>query len=220
MGHTSQENFGFYYVAAKPRLNNRIINVKDSYMEIKNKHTLVMIKIFAISLILVGGLYMLQRLQNPTVKSISETAGNIQGLPPDPGEAGKATLAGIDSDEDGIRDDIQRYISLTYSTSARTRAGLTQFVKADQSVVLTSADHQASIRSWIEVFHAQECLSTLRPNDYITLTDELDARLLNTKSRSLAYAAASGQYSGQSYAAPPRDERKVQCNFNPDILPD
>ena len=27
----------------------------------------------------------------------------VKGLPPDPGEAGKATLAGIDSDNDGVR---------------------------------------------------------------------------------------------------------------------
>ena len=46
------------------------------------------------------------------------------GLPPDPGEAGKATLEGIDSDQDGIRDDIQRYIALTYPDSQKTRAAL------------------------------------------------------------------------------------------------
>jgi hypothetical protein len=40
-------------------------------------------------------------------------------LPPDPGEAGKVTLAGIDSDNDGVRDDIQRYIALTYPNSEK-----------------------------------------------------------------------------------------------------
>ena len=29
-------------------------------------------------------------------------------LPPDPGEAGKLTLAGIDSNNDGVRDDLER----------------------------------------------------------------------------------------------------------------
>lgn len=33
-------------------------------------------------------------------------------FPPDPGSAGKATFAGIDSDQDGIRDDVQRHIIL------------------------------------------------------------------------------------------------------------
>ena len=33
-------------------------------------------------------------------------------LPPDPGKAGKETLLGIDTDSDGVCDDIQRYIYL------------------------------------------------------------------------------------------------------------
>lgn len=36
------------------------------------------------------------------------------GFPPDPGEKGKATLEGIDSDKDGVRDDLQRWIYATY----------------------------------------------------------------------------------------------------------
>jgi hypothetical protein len=42
--------------------------------------------------------------------TFSAQAFNVQSaynLPPDPGEAGKATLEGIDSDNDGIRDDVQ-----------------------------------------------------------------------------------------------------------------
>jgi hypothetical protein len=35
-------------------------------------------------------------------------------VPPDPGEAGKQTLEGIDSDNDGVHDDVQRWIVLTY----------------------------------------------------------------------------------------------------------
>jgi hypothetical protein len=31
-------------------------------------------------------------------------------FPPDPGEEGKATLAGVDTDEDGVRDDVERHI--------------------------------------------------------------------------------------------------------------
>lgn len=35
-------------------------------------------------------------------------------LPPDPGEAGKATIAGIDSDNDGVRDDVQRLLAVRW----------------------------------------------------------------------------------------------------------
>src|SRR4029077_17545529 len=60
-------------------------------------------------------------------------AGDATGLPPDPGATGRATVAGIDSDTDGIRDDVQRYIALAYPDSARTRAALTQTTRAVQS---------------------------------------------------------------------------------------
>lgn len=36
-------------------------------------------------------------------------------LPPDPGEAGKATLAGIDSNNNGVRDDVERWIVLSFA---------------------------------------------------------------------------------------------------------
>lgn len=38
-------------------------------------------------------------------------------LPPDPGEAGEATLVGIDSDGDGVRDDVQRKLSFEFPDS-------------------------------------------------------------------------------------------------------
>ena len=58
-------------------------------------------------------------------RSVSETvAFNVTELPPDPGAAGKATLEGIDADGDGLRDDLQRFIAISYPDSGRTRAGL------------------------------------------------------------------------------------------------
>ncbi len=41
----------------------------------------------------------------------------IANLPPDPGEAGKATYDGIDADKDGTRDDVQRWIAINYGHS-------------------------------------------------------------------------------------------------------
>ena len=57
---------------------------------------------------------------------------SIVVLPPDPGAAGKTTLQGVDSDGDGVRDDVQRYIALTYPNSEKTRATLTQYTKSIQ----------------------------------------------------------------------------------------
>ena len=56
-------------------------------------------------------------------------------LPPDPGEEGKKTLLGIDTDGDGVRDDIQRYIYFTYPDDKKLRLGLTFYAKEFQGVL-------------------------------------------------------------------------------------
>ena len=73
--------------------------------------------------------------------------GGGNELPPDPGEAGKTTLEGIDSDGDGLRDDIQRYIALTYPDSQKTRAALRQAAIALQKIILESPDEESALRN-------------------------------------------------------------------------
>ncbi|WP_224962442.1 hypothetical protein [Geomonas subterranea] len=47
-------------------------------------------------------------------------------VPADPGAAGKATLAGVDSNHNGIRDDAERWIGESFPDCARFRAALAQ----------------------------------------------------------------------------------------------
>lgn len=56
-------------------------------------------------------------------------------LPPDPGKAGKKTLMGIDSDSDGLRDDIQRYIYLTYPDQPNVQGALRQLALSLQKTL-------------------------------------------------------------------------------------
>ncbi len=63
-------------------------------------------------------------------------------LPPDPGEAGKATLAGIDSDHDGVRDDLQREIVYMYPQNDQIRRVLRAMVKKEQDIITTTGDHE------------------------------------------------------------------------------
>jgi hypothetical protein len=76
-------------------------------------------------------------------------------LPPDPGEAGKATLAGIDSNNDGVRDDLEREIVYMYPQNNEVRRVLRAMVKKEQDVVTTTGDHEhfkelevSSLRLW------------------------------------------------------------------------
>lgn len=63
-------------------------------------------------------------------------------LPPDPGEEGKKTLEGIDSDHDGIRDDLQREIVFMYPERDEVRRVLRAMVKKEQDVITTTGDHE------------------------------------------------------------------------------
>ena len=58
-------------------------------------------------------------------------------LPPDPGREGKKTIEGIDSDKDGVRDDVQRYIALNWGHSERAVRALSGGAKGVQMQVLT-----------------------------------------------------------------------------------
>lgn len=62
-------------------------------------------------------------------------------LPPDPGEVGKKTLAGIDSNYDGVRDDLEREIVYMYPQNEEVRKILRAEVKKIQDVIATTGDH-------------------------------------------------------------------------------
>lgn len=126
-------------------------------------------------------------------------------LPPDPGPAGMATLAGIDSNNNAVRDDLERYIALTYpaASDADTRAALTQYTKVAQGAILDANDPVASQPHAQKLIDGVECLLFRRPDDARKLFLELQARILNTMDRSKAYLMAQVQIQG--VAVPVRD---------------
>jgi len=139
-------------------------------------------------------------------------------LPPDPGEAGKATLEGIDSDGDGIRDDVQRYIALTYPDSEKTRKALTQLVVAMQNFILNSLDKEAALNNASAQTRALECLDYVRPEDSDGMISEIEAAIYNTEERIAADIAASGLLGGEIFRGAPLEDWVKSCNFNPDDL--
>ena len=143
-------------------------------------------------------------------------AGAGDTLPPDPGAAGKATLEGIDSDGDGVRDDIQRYIALTYPDSRKVRLALTTLAITQQDALRDAGDKAASINHARRQHRALECLEFLRGYDSMQLWKPLLARIFNTKLRSRAYVAYNRQLAGQVFVATPRAKLKTACTFDPD----
>jgi hypothetical protein len=144
-------------------------------------------------------------------------------LPPDPGEAGKVTLGGIDSDRDGVRDDIQRDIIFTYPQSARSRAALIQLAKALQNGISNTTGFRQTL------FNALDC------KDYTFMTSDVDVAggrvayevsrslekiALNTSDRAKAFLNADTQ-AGTSVGLQdtPYQQLSSHCLISPSSLP-
>jgi hypothetical protein len=139
------------------------------------------------------------------------------GLPPDPGEEGRLTLEGIDSDGDGIRDDIQRFIALNHPDSEKLRAALTQFTRVVQEALLVRDDKALSLNAASSSDRAMECIDFLLGSGAADVTNELHAEILNTVERSRAYLTYDAQLFGGIF--PSASQFKLSCAFDPDALP-
>lgn len=117
-------------------------------------------------------------------------------IPPDPGEEGKATVAGIDTDRDGIRDDVQRFIVFSEPGSTSMRAAMSQFAASLQTTILQPANNLDGIRT---VIRAQRCLhSRLAPGSVAERLATLQAVVLNTQARLDAWIQANAAFSGHT----------------------
>jgi hypothetical protein len=137
-------------------------------------------------------------------------------LPPDPGEAGKQTLEGIDSDNDGVRDDVQRWIALTYLNSERMRLGLRQNSGALQNALLANNAATAEAAAGQETAGAR-CLAYI--TDDPAVIDGLVELMLNTEVRREAYEQYTKLFHGP---AGPIDLSQLKhfCAFDPDSVAD
>ena len=147
---------------------------------------------------------LLKRSLSPIVSLAVAPVG--MNLPPDPGPAGLQTLAGIDSDNDGVRDDIERWIDVTEPTSTPLRLALAQQAKGIQSAILSNGNQQQAITAMNAESDALMCLDGWLGDDVkaaSALSDELHSISLNTTARIAAYLTANSLSSGSAYGLPP-----------------
>lgn len=130
----------------------------------------------------------------------SPSGGADDGLPPDPGEQGRATVPGVDSDNDGLRDDVQRYIYQTYTDEA-TRNALVQAAKPHLESLEVFHDEAAILQLTDKMARGVECVYSVRgaANARRDL-GELEAVMLNTRARIEAARAADAQAGGATFA--------------------
>jgi len=168
---------------------------------------------------------MLNEGRSPDVKKPATDASeavNDEGidffLPADPGEAGKATLEGIDFDNDGVRDDVQRWIAMTYPNSEKTRAALRQRAKTMQRFLLRAEMPEQAYEIFIQMGEAQACLSYVQPQAY-KVEAEFRAVILNSTMRSSVWFQGIQKLGRRTQVALDYRKRKQWCTFNPDEMP-
>lgn len=123
------------------------------------------------------------------------------------------TVAGVDTNGDGVRDDIETYIDTTYpgSTQNETNKALRQYAQAVQSTVIHADDPALSQQHVHERFRALECLMARRATDFHPIFVELRARLLDTTARSTAYLKADEQVKAVDLPLKPMEQWAAQC---------
>jgi len=149
---------------------------------------------------------------------VARDSALISRLPPDPGEAGMATLEGIDSDGDGVRDDVQRWIALSFPNSEKTRAALTQLTITEQQILVDADNADASVRNLLQMLDGLECLyySSDSAGD---IGRAHKAIFLNTYMRSKAWLKADSHMIGKMTPAVGLEFNKNTCHFDPDAMP-
>ncbi len=143
-------------------------------------------------------------------------------LPPDPGPDGDATLEGVDVNDNGIRDDIERWIYLTYPESEKLRRALFQDYYPMQNMIIHGQQQyrDAVYDDMDALMRSGECLFYVYQNSPHKITAELKARIVNTDDRFYGYNESSRLLGGGSFGGSHPSEWKSSCTFDPDAMAD
>lgn len=114
----------------------------------------------------------------------AEEVINGISVPPAPNpEENNRTLAGIDINSNGIRDDVERVLAENFGAHADKYNEALKFARAEQRLVVQQ--DESAISSYIQVV----ACTSLEPDD----SDKLTHALLNTKARSDSYGGLAGR---------------------------
>jgi hypothetical protein len=118
-------------------------------------------------------------------------------LPPDPGPENDNTLAGIDSDGDGVRDDVELLIS-DMSISDEQKVALKRLAIKLGVTLLDNSDADRSIANIDKELDYDYCLiSRFGSDEANKVSGRLKAEYYNTKDRLMAWASSRVHFAGQ-----------------------
>ena len=122
-------------------------------------------------------------------------------IPPDPGAAATATVAGIDTNQTGIRDEVDRYIAQTYGADTTKFVTAQALARANQLLLVTlTTDLNAATAAVYANADSGVCLADKFENDPVTgirMNNDMVLQTFNTKGRqkqSQAIVSKVGQF--------------------------
>jgi len=151
------------------------------------------------------------------------TLDDVMGknLPPDPGALADKTIAGIDANNNGIRDDVELAVFKEYPNSAKTRAVLLQYALALQMEVIQPMVNKETVTAVAEktsagYFCIGQITSRVDMKKFIEVGDKLhnfvENKQINTEERKKAQKDFYNNNLG-SYELP------SDCDIDLEILP-
>lgn len=143
-------------------------------------------------------------------------AEKANGVPMPDSTKNKATIAGVDSDQNGIRDDVQIWISEEYKDRPIVKLAMEQLARDKQAELVNSDSKKLSIAATIKALDSSVCLSSIVGLDEkIIQQKRLKEQLLNTKMRADADKAVNANFSGSKYSLSIDAEyMKSNCEFS------
>ena len=108
-------------------------------------------------------------------------------IPPDPGAAATATVAGVDTNQNGIRDEVDRYIAQTYGADTTKFIAAQALAKAKQLLLITpTTDLNAATAAVFANADSGVCLARKFKNDPVAgirMNNDMVLRSFDTKAR-------------------------------------
>lgn len=146
---------------------------------------------------------------------------HLANLPPDPGAAGMLTLEGIDSDRDGVRDDVQRFIAENWGHSERAVVSLMNMAKITQAQLLSAdtIDREGAKKLGDEGMRQVSCVAL---SDEKLVWDQavvkVGSQIRNTPERIAKMFKFEVMAANQVYELPNASAAKL-CGYDPAKLP-
>ena len=137
----------------------------------------------------------------------------------DPGDAGKDTLAGIDSNRNAVRDDLEKYILTEFGDRAKTLRAVTNMVISLRAGMISTSG-TASSRAHSMFIRSAECYrarSDKSPGDDEKLK-RLIEMLVNTPERTTAMVAHQERISEMVFAVRNAPEWDEYCELQADLV--